>query len=86
MNISSHMRDESLSKECVSLLNNTLKTMTERNLKQQLQYSYYEDMEDGRTTETIDYDALIEIIDDLYDKIETLQRDNEILKSYAWER
>jgi hypothetical protein len=60
--------------------------MTERNLKQQLQYSYYEDMEDGRTTETIDYDALIEIIDDLYDKIETLQRDNEFLKSYAWER
>jgi hypothetical protein len=61
-------------------------TMTERNLKQQLQYSYYEDMEDGRTTETIDYDALIEIIDDLYDKIETLQRDNEFLKSYAWEQ
>jgi len=60
--------------------------MTERDLKQQLQYSYYEDMEDGRTTETIDYDVLIEIIDDLYDKIETLQRDNEILKSYAWER
>jgi len=43
-------------------------------------------MEDGRTTETIDYDALIEIIDDLYDKIETLQRDNEFLKSYAWEQ
>jgi hypothetical protein len=56
--------------------------MTERNIKQQLKYSYYEDMEDGRTTETIDYDALIEIIDDLYDKIETLQRDNEFLKSY----
>jgi len=57
---------------------------SERDLKQQLQYSYYEDMEDGKTIETIDYDALIEIIDDLYDKIETLQRDNEILKSYAW--
>ena len=60
--------------------------MDTRDLKQQLQYSYYADMEDGRTTETIDYDALIEIIDDLYDKIETLQRDNEFLKSYAWER
>jgi hypothetical protein len=43
-------------------------------------------MEDGGTIEKINYDALIEIIDDLYDKIETLQRDNEFLKSYAWER
>ncbi len=60
--------------------------MTERNLKQQLQYFYYEDMEDGATIEKINYDALIEIIDDLYDKIETLERDNELLKSYAWER
>ena len=60
--------------------------MTNRNFKKELYYSYYEDMEDGRTIETIDYDALIEIIDDLYDKIETLQRDNEFLKSYAWER
>jgi hypothetical protein len=32
--------------------------MTERKLKQQLQYSYYEDMEDGRTIETIDYETL----------------------------
>jgi hypothetical protein len=60
--------------------------MDTRDLKQQLQYSYHEDIEDGRTITTIDYDALIEIIDDLYDKIETLERDNEFLKSYAWER
>jgi hypothetical protein len=43
-------------------------------------------MEDGADIERIDYCALIEIIDDLYDKIETLQRDNELLKSYAWEQ
>ena len=60
--------------------------MTERNLKQQLQYSYYEDMEDGRTTETIDYAALIGIIAELCDRIEQLEKDNELLKSYAWEQ
>ena len=36
--------------------------MTNRNFKKELYYSYYEDMEDGRTTETIDYAALIGII------------------------
>jgi hypothetical protein len=65
--------------------------MTERNLKQQLCYYTYADMEDGADfvsslIESIDYRALIEIIDDLYDKIETLERDNELLKSYAWEK
>jgi hypothetical protein len=59
--------------------------MTDRNLKQQLSYYTYADMEDGADIESIDYCALIEIIDDLYDKIETLERDNELLKSYAWE-
>ena len=59
--------------------------MTERNLKKQLQYFTYTDMEDGADIERIDYCALIEIIDDLYDKIETLERDNELLKSYAWD-
>jgi hypothetical protein len=52
----------------------------------QLSYSNYADMENGADMESIDYRALIEIIDDLYDKIETLQKDNEILKSYMWER
>jgi hypothetical protein len=59
--------------------------MTERNLKQQLCYYTYTDMEDGADIESIDYCALIGLLDDLYDKIETLQRDNELLKSYAWE-
>jgi len=60
--------------------------MTERNLKQQLCYFTYSDMENGDDIESIDYRALIGLLDDLYDKIETLERDNELLKSYAWER
>jgi hypothetical protein len=60
--------------------------MTDRNLLKQLSYSNYVDMATDADIESIDYRALIEIIDDLYDKIETLQRDNEILKSYMWER
>ena len=60
--------------------------MTERNLTKQLQYYVYNGPEYGEDIENISYPALIEIIDDLYDKIETLQRDNELLKSYAWER
>ena len=60
--------------------------MTERNLTKQLQYYTYVDMENGADIESISYPALIEIIDDLYDKIETLERDNQLLKSYAWEK
>ena len=60
--------------------------MAERNFKQELYYSYYEDMEDGRTTETIDYDALIGLLTELHDRIEQLEKDNELLKSYAWEQ
>jgi hypothetical protein len=60
--------------------------MTERNLTKQLQYFTYADMENGADIESISYPALIEIIDDLYDKIETLERDNQLLKSYAWEK
>jgi hypothetical protein len=60
--------------------------MTERNFKTELYYSYYEDMEDGRTTETIDYDALIGLLTELHDRIEQLEKDNQLLKSYAWEQ
>ena len=57
--------------------------MTERDLKQQLQYSYYEDMEDGRTTETIDYESLITIIQELYERIEKLEAWKERAQSSA---
>jgi hypothetical protein len=60
--------------------------MTKRNFKQELYYSYYEDMEDGRTTETIDYECLIGLLTELHDRIEQLEKDNELLKSYAWEQ
>jgi hypothetical protein len=60
--------------------------MTERNFTKELLYSYYADMEYGRDTETIDYDALIGIITELCDRIEQLEKDNELLKSYAWEQ
>ena len=60
--------------------------MTNRNFTKELLYTYYEDMEDGRTTETIDYDALIGLLTELHDRIEQLEKDNELLKSYAWEQ
>ena len=60
--------------------------MTERNFKKELSHSVYYDMENGNDTETIDYDSLIGIITELYDRIEQLEKDNELLKSYAWEQ
>ena len=60
--------------------------MTERNFKKELSHSVYYDMENGNDTETIDYDCLIGIITELCDRIEQLEKDNELLKSYAWEQ
>ena len=59
--------------------------MTERNFKRELCHSTYYDMENGNDSETIDYDCLIGIITELCDRIEQLEKDNEILKSYAWQ-
>ena len=60
--------------------------MTERNFEQELVHDYYYDMENGNNTETISYDCLIAIITELCDRIEQLEKDNELLKSYAWEQ
>lgn len=60
--------------------------MTKRNFKQELCYSSYIDQEYGNDTETIDYDGLIAIITELCDRIEQLEKNNELLKSYAWEQ
>jgi hypothetical protein len=60
--------------------------MTERNFKKELSHSVYYDMENGNDTETIDYDCLIGVITELCDRIEQLEKDNELLKSYAWEQ
>ena len=60
--------------------------MTERNFAKELSYHTYIDMEDGNDTETIDYPSLIHIITELCGRIEQLEKDNELLKSYAWEQ
>ena len=59
--------------------------MTERNFTHELCYSNYIDQEYGNDTETIDYRELILIITELCGRIETLEKDNQLLKSYAWE-
>jgi len=60
--------------------------MTERNFIKELLYSCYEDMENGADIESIDYRSLIYIITELCGRIEQLEKDNELLKSYAWEQ
>ena len=60
--------------------------MTKRNFEKELLYTYYEDMENGDDVESIDYRSLIHIITELCDRIEQLEKDNELLKSYAWEQ
>lgn len=59
--------------------------MTDRNFKKELFYSQYIDMENGQDTETIDNLALIEILQEMNERIEQLEKDNELLKSYAWQ-
>ena len=59
--------------------------MTQRNFKQELFYSQYIDMENGQDTETIDTLALIELLQEMNERIEQLEKDNQLLKSYAWE-
>ena len=60
--------------------------MTKRNFKQELFYSKYIDMENGNDTETIDGLALIELLQEMNERIEQLEKDNQLLKSYAWEQ
>jgi hypothetical protein len=59
--------------------------MTQRNFKQELFYSQYIDMENGQDTETIDNLALIELLQEMNERIEQLEKDNQLLKSYAWQ-
>ena len=49
--------------------------MTERrNLKKELQYFTYTDMEGGNDTENIHYPALILILQDLVERVEQLEQ------------
>jgi hypothetical protein len=47
--------------------------MTERNLTQELLYTYYNDMEGGDDIESIDYRSLIHILTELMNRIENLE-------------
>ena len=57
--------------------------MTNRNFKKELHYSSYMDMENGNDIENIDYDALIDIITELCDRIEELEAWKERAQSSA---
>jgi hypothetical protein len=60
--------------------------MTERDITYELLYTNYIDMEKGDDVESIDYRSLIQIITELMSRVEKLEKDNELLKSYAWEQ
>lgn len=47
--------------------------MTERNLKKELSYSVYYDMENGNDTETIDHESLFALLKEILDRIEKLE-------------
>ena len=59
--------------------------MTSRDLTKELQYFVYNDPEYGDDITNLDYPALIGLLTELMSRIETLEKDNELLKSYAWE-
>ena len=60
--------------------------MTDRNFEREIHHYIYRDMENGDDVETIDYHSLIGILEEFCDRIEQLENDNELLKSYAWEQ
>ena len=60
--------------------------MTSRDLKKELCYYTYADMEYGRDTENFDVPSLIGLLEELIERVEQLEKDNEILKSYMWEQ
>jgi hypothetical protein len=61
--------------------------MTERrNLEKELQYFVYNDPEYGEDIENIHYPALFGLLEELIERVEQLEKDNELLKSYAWEK
>ena len=63
-----------------------LASMSKRNLHKELSYWVYNDPEYGDDITNLDYPALIGLLTELCDRIEKLEKDNELLKSYAWEQ
>jgi heme oxygenase len=60
--------------------------MGTRNLEKELQYFTYTDMERGNDMENIHYPALFGLLEELLERVEQLEKDNQLLKSYAWEQ
>jgi heme oxygenase len=60
--------------------------MTSRDLTKELQYFTYTDMEGGNDTENIHYPALIGLLGELIDRVETLEKELEYQKEYAMEQ
>jgi len=60
--------------------------MTSRDLTKELQYFTYTDMEGGNDTENIYYPALIGLLGELIDRVETLEKELEYQKDYAMEQ
>ena len=60
--------------------------MTERNLKKELQYFTYTDMEGGNDTQTIHYPALIFILQDLVERMEKLEQRLDKQEEYQQEQ
>lgn len=60
--------------------------MSDRNLQKELLYYIFNDPEYGEDIENISYPALIELLGELLERVEQLEKDNQLLKSYAWEQ
>jgi hypothetical protein len=60
--------------------------MTSRDLTKELQYFVYNDPEYGEDIENIHYPALIEVLGELIDRVETLEKELEYQKEYAMEQ
>jgi hypothetical protein len=53
--------------------------MTKRNLKQELSYHTYINMENGNDTETVDFHCLIELLSEYHRRIKRLENNVEAL-------
>ena len=60
--------------------------MTSRDLTKELQYFVYNDPEYGEDIENIHYPALIGLLGELIDRVETLERELEYQKEYTMEQ
>jgi hypothetical protein len=47
--------------------------MTKRNLKRELMYSVYVDMENGNDTETVDHERLIDLLEEILDRLDGIE-------------